>query len=207
MSPINPLPVRRSEFERQLAAMLLPDYLVRENDVAPDESAAALVAVGSVISKLQDRANLAWAGARIALLLIENPWLASCKITIRCSSEYNDQGGTYLSRWLSVSDVKALPAAQVPEAFRIQNGLLDEDTAANELENELADDVTGFADAFMEPYEDSEHEVLVDRTRIADLFAFGTPVSGAAVAERLWPDYKYLLAGSAKATDQPTATA
>lgn len=187
--------------------MLLPDYLVRENGVAPDESAAALMAVRSVIARLQDRADLAWAGARIALLLLEKPWLASCKITISCSSEYDDQGGTYLSRWLTVSDVRAVPEAEIPEAFRIRDGLLDEDTAADELDNQLSDDVAGLADAFMDPCEDSEHQVLVDRTLIADLLALDPPVSGAAAAERLWPDRKYHFAGSDRADGGQSTTA
>jgi hypothetical protein len=206
MSLTNTIPAG-SEFEHQLAAMLVPDYVVREARIEPDDSAAALAAVRSVIAKLQDRADLAWAGARIAQVLREHPWLAACKITISCSSEYNDQGGTYLSRWLGVSGVKPLAQAQIPEDLCVDTGGLDEDAATDRLNDALSDDVAGLADAFMEPYEDSEHEVLVDRALVADLIASPSPISGAAAAERLWPDCQHRLAATARSAVQPTADA
>jgi hypothetical protein len=184
--------LQSAEFQRQLATLLMPDYFVRAQRIEPDEATATLTAVGHVLRTLMDRADLAWAGARIALLLDEKPWLASCAVTIDSSSEYNDGGGTMLVRSISVSQLETVESVEVPDEFRDGD---DVDVAAleDDVTRDLDQAACDFASAFMEPDQDSSLTVRVDRSLVAELLAGVEPISGSRIAERLWPDYKHLL--------------
>lgn len=109
-----------------------PNYVLRHGSLALNAAGRDLTERMSETNRAMERLNRSWIGAFIAALFVDRPWLASFRLTIGASYEFDDSGGTYLSYWSAVSEVAGVDSCPTPAAL-CGHGALDADLVAEEL--------------------------------------------------------------------------
>ncbi len=113
-----------------------PNYVLKDGKLDLNAAGRDLTARMSEMGRAVERLNRSWTGAFIASLFVERPWLASFRLSIERSHEFDDSGGTYLCYWSTVSGVVCAEAARIP-AELCEQGALDEALAAADLEDAI----------------------------------------------------------------------
>jgi hypothetical protein len=133
-----------------------------------------------------DTLEHSWAGAYLAGLFLQHPWLQSLRITLSASSEYDDQGGSYRSISNSVTSVEAVPGATLPEDLT-DDGQFDQTTAISAIEADLDDNDHSLYCAIDDSPNDYTDRVLaLNRDAIGKLLEC-MPISGSLAYQALYP--------------------
>ncbi|MFT3815634.1 MAG: hypothetical protein QM740_20095 [Acidovorax sp.] len=126
----------------------------------------------------QDWLERSLAGALLAGLFLQHPWLDAVTLTFQVSSEYDDSGGFYRSILLKARMARPVPGRLLPEE-EFPESAFDADCAACLIEEVLEDcefDLhTGLAD-YPEGYD--ELTVSLERSPVTALLQ-SSPVDGS----------------------------
>lgn len=133
-----------------------------------------------------DALEHSWAGAYLAGLFLQHPWLQSLCISLWASSEYDDQGGSYRSISNCVASVEALPGATLPEDVT-DDGQFDETAAISAIEADLDDNDHSLYCAIDDsPNDNSDRVLALNRDAIGKLLEC-MPISGSLAYQALCP--------------------
>lgn len=133
-----------------------------------------------------DALESSWAGAYLASLFLQHPWLQSLRITLWASSEYDDQGGSYRSISNGVSAVNAVPGVTLPTDVT-DNDQFDETAAISVIEADLCDIDHSLYCAIDDGPNDYTDRVLeLNRDAIGELLAH-PPIRGSLAYRALCP--------------------
>ncbi|MCK4140381.1 hypothetical protein KM864_18540 (plasmid) [Ralstonia solanacearum] len=113
-----------------------PDYVLKDGKLDLNAAVRDLTERMSEMSRAVERLNRSLTGAFIASLFVDRPWLASFRLSIERSHEFDDSGGTYRCYRSTVSEVVGVDAARIPVELGEQ-GALDEVLAAADLEEAI----------------------------------------------------------------------
>ncbi|MCX4150006.1 MULTISPECIES: hypothetical protein [Paraburkholderia] len=128
-----------------------------------------------------------WAGALLARLFIDHPWLAGMTIELRASAVTDDDGVTFRSVVASVSDVIHVDGVPLAESVDAA-GNLCQDRATDLLENVLQDNDADLYASFAEPHEYDDIDLIVRRDAIAELLQ-GEQIDGSVAFALLFSDH------------------
>ena len=161
--------------------------------LARNAQGVAIEAAYREAERAHDALELSWAGAYVASLFQQHPWLLAMTITLSASAEYDDQGGTYRSVSNNVTDVVVVSDVTLPDEA-LDDGTFNPHLAANLIEESLEDSDYALYTSFNEaPYGYDDLCLKVNRDAIAHLFASGAPVSGTEAFLALFPEHTELL--------------
>lgn len=138
-----------------------------------------------IIRQNLERSNV---GVLLAQAALRFPNVASFSLSVSASDQYDDQGGSYVSYYVSANEVKLIEA--------VQDENIDElaDEFASSLEIIFEYDSSSAWNAFQEPYEKGEFEVEVELDQLKDLIEKARkdkkPIQGIKVFNLLFPDVK-----------------
>lgn len=156
---------------------------------AENEAGQQLRTLHTEVEAKFQRFQSAWAGAFVASLFVHFPWLESMKIHISASQETGDEGETYRSEHLSISDVVSVPDSLLPEDVWDGEGFVED--SAGELLKSHIEEASSVFDLYSSFVDDGDFEdinVLVQRASIADLLA-NPEIRGTEAFVRLFPAY------------------
>lgn len=163
------------------------DYLVDENEFGATDEVEPLLSIVERVRKAGQRLDLAFAGARVAQVFLQRPWLQGFTLSVSQSQEYNDAGGTYTSYSLNCSNVTFVTGQELPEEIQDDSVEVSADIAAEQIKDDLQNEEFDLCHPFLQDSDDADRDLVIDRASIAELLA-KPPVSGQAVARRLWAD-------------------
>lgn len=170
------------------------DYNATDEGPEPSEAWASLEPVAEVVHCAQLLDDLSYSGASLASVLQCRPWLSSFTIDLGSDVNIGDEGGFSTTFSMDIGNVVALDdiGDTVPEDLQDESGSLDVQEAAADLYMDLLDDLPCFADAVgVSGANEESDRITVDRSSLQDLLdaaaISGIPISGSAVARRLWP--------------------
>ena len=135
---------------------------------------------------IEQRLDEAYAGALLFNLLVDHPWLVSCRVAVWGTPEYDDQGGTFVSASARVHDVVIDAALALGDENLLDDaGAASEDIAEDLLTQCLWDDEQALLDAVNwatgTEGASTEYSIHVDRSAVASLLANAGHISGHAV--------------------------
>ena len=138
------------------------------------------------MKQIEQRLHEAYAGALLFNLLVDHPWLLSCRVAIWGTPEYDDQGGTFVSASARVHEVVLdTSLASGDENLLGDAGAGSEDIAEDLLTRCLWDDEQALLDAvnWVTGTEgaSTEYSIHVERSAVASLLENAGLVSGHAV--------------------------
>lgn len=170
----------------------LPTYTLREGAIGLNAAAEAVNAQFERLKLEKDRLDAAYVGALIASLFATHPWLASFKLGLTATSEYDDRGGTYRSINAHPYSVEAVPGTPLPEEVN-NEGQFSEDYAADLLSDWFCDHEYDIYSAFVGEHDYEDLEFTLQRSALADLLA-AESVAGCAAFAALFPERAALVA-------------
>ena len=178
---------------RQLLLSGTVDHLAAEDGPEPTEAMGKLRRIEGLIQHARKLDDLSYSGASVAAVLARRPWLESFELEVRSSPEMGDEGGFYTSYTVALSDfvVSTGSGVAIPDELQDDDGTLDESAAAEDIESDLEHyEATLGAAAGLADGEEDERTFTVSRSALQDILdrAAHTPISGIAVAGRLWPE-------------------
>ncbi|MGA3983468.1 hypothetical protein ACI2VE_20065 [Ralstonia nicotianae] len=91
-----------------------PDYVLKDGKLDLNAAGRDLTERMSEMSRAVERLNRSLTGAFIASLFVDRPCLASFRLSIERSHEFDDSGGTYRCYRSTVSEVVGVDAARIP---------------------------------------------------------------------------------------------
>lgn len=163
-------------------------------DRHPTRGWDVLACVSELARMQRNRYQLALAGCMVLDLLQRRPWLRRVELSIRCQSEYCDDGGSVSVFNVRVSSVTPYDGVQLHEDLVDPQGAADVLAMEADVEQHFEFDESAFGAAFLDPDDTSEIDLQVDRDRVTALLTGTQPASGAEAARLLWPDFRHLLA-------------
>lgn len=179
-----------------IKSLLLNHLVDHFNTGAGPQPTAALTTVRRVAAlvrcadKLDD---LSYCGAALADVFLDRPWLQAFDVEVRAEWRMGDEGGFFTSYNVSADNLVALSEGEVPEDLQEDDGELDTAMALGDIDSELETDAPALAGAVgLTDRDDEAVKFTVNRSALQDLFdvaaSTATPVSGIAVAQRIWPE-------------------
>ena len=181
-----------------------PSYTAVAGDLTMNDAGSALRKRYEAIKKQVATLDAAYCAAVLAGALLERPWLLGFKVEIAPSAEYNDEGGTYRSMNLSVSDLQFGDRSSMDPEL-ISEGEVLEDTVTSELEDWLTDADWDLHGIFEPDYSYDPVTIDVTRAAIEDLITEGA-VDGRAAVARFFPSRAAHLLGNKEATEVHEST-
>lgn len=165
------------------------DYILgRDGNLARNAEGDAVIVNYMKALEAQEQLQKSWAGAYVAGLLREHPWVESMAIELKASGEYDDDGGTYRSIRASVINV-ILRSDVRPPVDAIVDGEFDPDFGAALIEPSLDDACGDLYDAFHPECDDyNDIVVTVERRSVVQLLEHDQ-VNGTDAFVRLFPDH------------------
>lgn len=139
----------------------------------------------------EEMMNAAFCGALIFSLFKRHAWLDRLEVDLSSTAEYDDDGGSYRSARLQVSQVDVRDGMSVPDhvlELDSSSPLCVEDAIADSLEDYAGD----FYAALRDDGDHSEFSLSFARVHVSDLFNEPT-VSAREAFVRLLPEYDYLI--------------
>lgn len=169
------------------------DHLATAADFGPSTQARTAIELLHRVHALEELLDLAWAGAAVAQIFLQRPWLQSVDLEVSAESVYDDAGGGFVSHSLRFGSAVPVPGVRFPEEVAAQDGrTFDARAAAEELAIAFEDCACDFAAPFLLPNVVDTTTLRLERDRLAPLLAPGAAVSGLAVARLLWPDHEVI---------------
>ena len=152
--------------------------------IAETESAAAFRRHMARMKLIERRLDEAYAGCLLIKLLIEHPWLSACRVTVAATTEFDDQGGTFVCATARVGDlVMDHGLASRDEAVIDDSGTVCEDLAEDLLSQCLWDDEQALLDAVTwvsgRDGGSTEYAIWIDRDAVSEVLQDGVQISGA----------------------------
>jgi len=177
---------------------------VVQADAELRETAAAKAAWTTlqIARRTTEAMERAWAGARIAGVFRQWPWLAALKVSLYPESTYDDQGGNYRTVSVMVSGLETVAEAQLPEL--LNDSEFDLDVAADILQDELQDDAGSLYSALMDDDSYEDFDLSVRREQLGRLLE-RPEVDGAEVLAALFPEEVTVDVEAGAADGQPSA--
>lgn len=162
------------------------DYVYESDKVEANEEADRLIELADEVRQAALRLDFAWAAAFLAGMFVERPWLQGFNLSLTRTHEHSDEGGTYTSYSVSLSGVRFVQGQELPEDLQ-DEGLDAADAVESDLKEQCSDWEIDLCEPFLGPTGEDELDLTLDRTALAGLLAT-EPISGLAVARRLWPE-------------------
>jgi hypothetical protein len=166
------------------------DYVADVKAVGPSSEAQTLINVLRAMRPIEDCLDLAWVGAMVAHMFMKHAWLQSVSLGVSAESQYNDEGGSYMSHSVRFTSVTRVPGVHLPDDLANEDGAFDDEGAVELLEHECEDEAFNFAAPFLSANAEDEVTLQLNREALAPLLSGGTAASGLAVARLLWPDHE-----------------
>lgn len=166
-------------------------HLQSKRAISPSRRAAAALASHSRLQRAVDRLEACYAGAVVLHLFAAAPWLQSFELDLSASFEYDDEGGTYRSIWLSVAEGVGFVERVEREAEVFAPGCDEQAAAIEWIDDELSDDNGALYRAFRGDEQVEDLRLVCVRARLEPLLTelnAGGTASGAAAFAALWPE-------------------
>jgi hypothetical protein len=169
-------------------------YVAVGNRVGINGAGLALNAAYDRLRTDKQRLEATFAGAVLALLLKENPWLASFRLSLSADIAYDDAGRYYRSIDAQVNAVRQRDGAALPEELaRCGQDALDEEAAEDRLAwalQEDADEIYSGLAGGEDCYDTVNFEIR--RAALGDLLERDS-IDGREAFVRLFPEQRSLV--------------
>lgn len=159
------------------------DHATGEDGPQPSDALLAIRKTVDLIRCAQELDDVSFSGVILASVLQSRPWLLAFEVEVRTQGNLGDEGGGYYVGYDIDVDNLLTPAICVEPVGR---------ESIAEIASELEDDAPALAGAVgLADVGDETFRFTVDRRALNDLLdaaaATATPISGLAVARRIWP--------------------
>jgi hypothetical protein len=168
--------------------------MVLSGELVMNSEATSLQAQFDIVKEAHDKMLATYAAAILIKMLVCNPWLQSATLEFEPSSEYDDQGGTFRSINVTVTDVECVPDVELPDELQ-DDGDFRADWAADRLRDDLENncDTSRIYSSLMDDWDFSDLTVKIDRSKVADLLADPSAISSLEAFRALLPEHLHRI--------------
>lgn len=165
------------------------DYIVSK-----DGKNIAINEAGSLVEDRYEAAKAAYgkldcarAGAYMASIFVNMPWLDTMSVVLSAQAEYDDDGSCY--RCIRVKDLTVTAGVDLPAEVVDSSGDLDYESACDLMREEVDEEGWVYYEAVtLSRFDYRSITIQMARSQIAHLLE-GGPVSGKAAFVVLFPEY------------------
>lgn len=136
-----------------------------------------------------EQANATYVGAAVIQLLMAHGWLSGCKITLEAKSEMGDEGESFRSIYVSVSDATLIEGVETPDDVGDD---FDEDHANAFIEELVQDEAGALYDYLMGEHDYDTVSLSIDRSKVAHLLGQES-ICGQEALLLLFPEHAGLI--------------